>query len=422
MSALLKKSEFPGNIVRLANGLTVIHQHISATPVVVVDVWVKAGAIREPDTWSGMAHFLEHMIFKGTLIQPPGAFDCLIENRGGMTNAATSHDYAHFFMTVAAPYLKESLPALADLLLHPAIPDDEFLRERDVVLEEIRQSVDNPDWLGFQAMMETIYHQHPYRRPVFGEAEILMGRSPEEMRMFHRCHYQPENMTVAIVGNVTLDETLDLVQDSFNSFPTPLEWEDLKSEAEPPMTEVRRRELFLPRLEVARLTLAWTGPGVEELQDAYGLDLLAVVLAEGRNSRLVRELREMRGLVHGIGSDFSLQRDSSLFTIGAWLDPKHLNQVENVILDRIDELQAQPINPAELARAQRLLCNDYAFSTETPSQLAGLYGYYQTIADATAAVAYPDCIQSYNAADLQRVANNYLCPLYYAVTELKPLD
>jgi len=152
LSEPLISTKFPGDIFKLANGLTVIHQHLPATPVVVVDVWVKAGAIVEPNEWCGMAHFLEHMIFKGTKRLVPGAFDQVIERHGGLTNAATSHDYAHFFITTAAQYLDETLPPLADLLLSPAIPDIEFDRERDVVLEEIRSCYDNPDWLGFQAL------------------------------------------------------------------------------------------------------------------------------------------------------------------------------------------------------------------------------------------------------------------------------
>lgn len=421
MSPLLKKSGFPANIVRLDNGLTVIHQQIEATPVAVVDVWVKAGAIREPDPWSGMAHFLEHMIFKGTETLPPGAFDREIENRGGMTNAATSHDYAHFFITLAAQYLEDGLPILADLLLHPAIPDEEFIREREVVLEEIRQSNDNPDWLAFQALMEKIYQRHPYGRPVFGSANQLMALTPSQMRQFHSCHYQPENMTVAIVGNVSQSRAIAEIEQSFDRFPARTSCPQLELEAEPPMTEIRRRELYLPRLEVGRLIMAWIGPGSEQLYEAYGLDLLAVLLAEGRSSRLVQELREMRGLVHGIGSDFSVQRDSSLFTISAWLDPENSETVESLIRDRIYELQNEPICDVELNRAKRVLCNDYAFSSETPSQLAGLYGYYHTIAEAPNAVAYPACIQSYDAEQLQQVANHYLSPNYYAVTHLKPL-
>jgi zinc protease len=415
-----KVDEFPAHRFELNNGLTVIHQQVAATPVVTVDVWVKAGAIAEPEPWYGMAHFLEHMIFKGTDQLPPGAFDHIIESRGGVTNAATSQDYAHYFINTAASQLAETLPHLADLLLNAAIPADEFELERDVVLEEIRQSEDDPDSLGFQALMEAVYHQHPYGRSVLGDALALRERSPQEMRCFHRAHYQPENMTVVVVGDVAWEPTLELVSRSFNSFAARSDCPCPTVEAEPPMTEIRRQELYLPRIEQARLMMAWVGPGVEHLRSAYGLDLLSVLLAGGRSSRLVRELREERYLVQDIGSGFSLQRDSSLFTLTAWLEPEHLDQVEAIIGDRLSELAATPITQAELSRYQRLLRNDYAFSTETSSQLAGLYGYYSTIAEPEIAVTYPKVIESFAAEELQCLASQYLSPLRYAVTVMKP--
>jgi len=421
LSEPLTVSKFPADIFRLANGLTVIHQHLPATPVVVVDVWVRAGAIAEPDEWSGMAHFLEHMIFKGTPALAPGVFDCVIESRGGVTNAATSHDYAHFFITTAAQYLEDTLPPLADLLLHATIPDDEFVRERDVVLEEINSCYDNPDWLGFQALGESVYQRHPYGRAILGTEVHLMERSPQQMRCFHSAHYQPENMTVVIVGGVEQESALNLVNRSFQHFPHPLECPKPEVEAEPPITGVRRQELYLPRLEQARLLMAWIGPGVDQLRDAYGLDLLSVLLADGRSSRLVRDLREERRLVQNISSSFSLQRDSSLFTISACLDPQYLEQVEELIGDYLFQLQRTPVSQTELSRCQRLLCNDYTFSTEAVSQIAGLYGYYNTIATAEVAVSYPFQIQKLTPSDLMHLAQRYLSPYHYAVTILKPI-
>ena len=421
LSEPLTTATFPAEIVRLANGLTVIHQYLPATPAVVVDVWVRAGAIREPSPWTGMAHFLEHMIFKGTAKLAPGVFDSIIERRGGLTNAATSHDYAHFFITTAAQYLEDTLPPLADLLLHATIPDDEFVRERDVVLEEIRSCYDNPDWLGFQALSENVYQHHPYGRSVLGTEQQLMTRSPQQMRSFHSTYYQPENMTVVIVGGVEQASALELVQQSFQDFCKPGDCPKATPDAEPPITEIRRQELYLPRIEQARLLMAWIGPGVDRLADAYGLDLLSVLLADGRSSRLVRELREEQRLVQGISSGFSLQRDSSLFTISAYLDPQHLEHVETLICDRLLELQQTPLSQTELSRCQRLLCNDYIFSTEAASQLAGLYGYYNTIATAELAVTYPQQIQKRTPEDLMHLAQQYLSPYHYAVTVLKPI-
>jgi zinc protease len=428
----------------LANGLTVIHQPITTTEVVAVDVWIKAGASLEPDEWIGMAHFLEHMIFKGTARLAPGDFDHLIENRGGMTNAATSQDYAHFFITTAAAALEDTLPHLAELLLHAAIPADEFDRERDVVLEEINQTMDNPDWLGFQALTESVYQRHPYGRPILGTPESLLARSPEEMRQFHQAHYQPQNVTVVVVGDVDEERALRVVEQSFATFLAPIACPHSDPQLEPAIATIRRQTLQLPRLEQARLMMAWLAPGAatvlphqqdetlpwqripqpervrDPLQDAYGLDLLSAVLSEGRTSRLVQELREERHLVQDINSSFSLQRDSSLFTITAWMAPEQLERVEAVICDRLSELATIPISESELARCQRLLCNDYTFSTETPSQVAGLYGYYQMLTQAETAITYPSRIQSFNPESLRAIASEFLSPYRYAATILLP--
>ena len=421
MSIATSSPKFPGHILKLDNGLTVIHQYIPATPVVVIDVWVRAGAREEPDRWSGMAHFLEHMIFKGTEKLGPGIFDQIIENRGGISNAATSHDYAHFFITSAAKYIEEIVPALAELLLRASIPESEFAREREVVLEEIRQSQDSPDDLGFQALMENVYQLHPYGRSVMGKEALLREREVDEMRCFHRYHYQPENMAVVVVGGVEQTQVIELVSTAFEQFSQKCsDCPQVEIEAEALITEVRRQEIHLPRLEQGRLTMAWIGPGVKQLDDAYGLDLLSVLLAEGRSSRLVRELREDLGLVQGIGSNFSLQQDSSLFTISAILEPKDIPEVEARIGDRLSELLTLEISQVELARCKRLLCNDYAFSTESPGQLAGLYGYYFTIANPELAVTYPEKIAAFQPKELLNLTEKYLSPNRYAATVLIP--
>lgn len=418
----LKPTTFPATVNRLDNGLTLVHHHMPATPVVVVDVWVQAGAGIEPPQWSGVAHFLEHMVFKGTEHLPPGMFDYAIENRGGATNAATSYDYAHYYMTVAADALPETLPYLADLILHAGIPADEFVRERQVVLEELRQAQDDPDWLGYQALSAQVYEEHPYGRPILGTEERLMALSPEEMRCFHQAHYQPERMTVVVTGGIPLEETLGLVRHNFKTFPpvTPCP----QTERIPAMSwqGVRRQTLHLPRIEQARMLMAWTGPGVDRLSEACAMDLLSSLLAEGRTSRLVRELREERQWVRHISSSFSLQRDASLFTLQVWLEADHIEAVEALICDRLAQLGRVPISPGELARAKRLLCNDFAFSTETPGQLAGLYGYYSTIAQATDSYAYASRVEAHTATSVAAAAQRWLSPENYAITILLPED
>lgn len=420
---------FPASIFKLDSGLTLIHQEIPTTPVVVADVWVSAGSLSEPTSGFGMAHFLEHMIFKGTAKLPAGVFDYNIENQGGVSNAATSYDYAHYSITSTNSYLHSSLPQLAEMLLNAAIPDDELERERDVVLEEIRSYNDDPDWVGYQHLVQSIYQQHPYGRSILGSETDIEQHSSSSMRCFHRTYYRPCNMTVVIVGGISVAPALELVKNTFKSdnfeqttnnndnnfnFPT------REEVVEPFIAGIRRQEINLPRLENARLMMAWTGPGVEELTTACGLDLLSVLLASGRTSRLVRDLREEQQLVRYICCNFSLQKESSLFTITAILEPEYLERVEGLIRLHLEDIITNGISEQELRRAQRLLCNDFAFSTETPNQIAGLYGYYNTVSNVELAVTYPDQILSFNTEDLQKIALLYLSPNQYAVTTLKP--
>ena len=417
----LYTAEFNAQTFELDNGLTIVHQYLPATPVVVADVWVKAGAIAEPSEWSGMAHFLEHMIFKGSPNVTVGEFDRLIENTGGMANAATSYDYAHFYLTTAAPHLEHTLPALADILLRADIPDEEFIREREVVIEEIYSCQDDPDFLGFQALCQNIYQRHPYRRSILGDKELLLQHTPNQMRCFHRTHYQPENMTVVIVGGIERERALTLVNENFSDFSVRSECPPTTVEAEPEAIAIRRQELHLPRIEQARLLMAWVCPGSDCLTEAIALDVVALILAGGRSSGLVRELREERQLVMDIDCSFSLQKDSSMFTINAWLERDNLAMVEGIISDRLERLQHNLIPEAEIARAKRQLINDYIFSTETPNQLASIYGYYNIIATAADSALYPQIVSQLQSEQIQNIARRYLSPERYAVTILQPM-
>ena len=415
-----QKSLFPGNVFKLNNGLTLVHQYIPSTPVTVADIWVGAGSRIEPESWSGMAHFLEHMIFKGTKNIAPGEFDYKIENTGGVTNAATSHDYAHYFLSTAAAHLEETLPYLAEIVLQAAIPDEEFYLERDVVLEEIRQCYDDPDWIGFQSLCEIIYESHPYGRGILGEEELLLQHTPHQMRCFHKTHYQPENMTVVITGGIKEEKALSLVGECFQEFSIRSECPPISIPAEVPMIGIRRQEIPIPRIEHTRIAMGWLGPSVEHLLDAFALDLISVILSGGRSSRLVSKLREEQQIVLDITSEYSLQKDSSLFTISAWLEPEYVAKIEAAICREIEILQNELVTEAELGKNKRILRNDYLFSTETPAQIAGLYGYYQTIASAELSLSYPLIIQGLTAQDVQRVARQYLSSERYAITILYP--
>jgi len=407
------------DIISFGNGLTLVHQEIPSSFAVVADIWVNAGVTTEPQSWSGISHFLEHMIFKGTKNIFPGEFDYIVESRGGCTNAATSYDYTHFFLTTASQYLPDTLPYLAEIILQAEIPDEEFYIERDVVLEEIRSSYDDHDWIIMQSLANTIYGNHPYSRSVLGDEPLLLQHTPNQMRCYHKTYYQPENMTVVLVGNIDRDSSISLVENCFQDFSIRSECPKVYFDSEPPMIDIHRRELFLPRLEQPRLVMGWIGPGIENLEGAIALDMLSLILCGGRTSRLVRKLREEEHLLLDISCDFSLQKHSSLFTITAYLSSQNSPQIENIIRNQIHRLQKELVTENELKNCQRSLCHDYIFSTETPEQLAGLYGYYQVLKQANLALKYPQIVKQFTAEKLQSYASQYLSPEYYALCEIK---
>ena len=443
----------PAEILRLDNGLTLIYQPLPSE-VATVDVWVPAGAAADSCSYSGMAHFLEHLIFKGTPTTRPGDFDALVENCGGFTNAATGYDYAHYYITTAAELLGHVLPTFADLLLNAAIPTEEFERERQVVLEELRQAKDDPDWVGFQALINQVYGQdipHPYGRSILGTEAHLQAQSPELLRQFHRHHYQPDNMTVVVAGGVPRDRTLDWIQTHFvgqgarqgpvaqASLAKDPSTKDLiakgliaqdrvtKALTTPPKTSLKhpsqqasRQVLTLPNLEQARLMWAWIGPGLEDPETATGLDLLTAILTDGRLSRLVQELRESRRWVTDVESDYSCDRLGGLFTLTAWLDLEYLEAVEQAVQTQILDLQRRPVDLSELKRGQIQLERDFIFSLETPEDFAELYGHSSIIPDLDRVFDYPQWVQAWTPQSLHKLAQQYLSPDQARLTVLRP--
>lgn len=419
----LSSTPFPQpTIQRLPNGLTVILHPIPITDTVTVDIWVRTGARNEPSHQMGITHFLEHMVFKGTDRFGPGVLDRVIESRGGIANAVTGHDYTHYYISVAAADLSEVFPYFAQTLCEAAIPGDEFERERQVVLEEMRRSEDNPDYQVYQDLMRTLYPSHPYGRPILGTVESLWDLDAEQMRAYHRQWYRPDQMTVVIVGGCDRERTLDLITQHLGGMADPEASTQPRPEpgdllqATQPQAGIRRVNAIQPRLEQARLLMAWPTVAAQEWEVVCGLEILASVLGDGRTSRLVRLLREQRGWVRGIGSSSMVQQDGGFFYVSAYLNPAYLEVVESSVLVEIQKLQTDLIEPETLTRIQRILFNEFIFSTESPGQLAGVLGYHDTLSHWSPRIPpglelvqhYLDRVRSITPAEIRELAQRYL--------------
>jgi zinc protease len=409
----------------LPNGLTIIAEQMPVEAVN-LNIYLNVGSSLEADSINGMAHFLEHMVFKGTDRLAAGEFERLVEARGAVTNAATSHDYTHYYITTAPKDFAALAPLQIDVVTNPRIPDNDFAREKLVVLEEIRRSHDSSSRRIYQQAIEVAFAKLPYRRPVLGPESVIEGVTAQQMRFFHATHYQPSAMTAVAVGNLPVEELIDIVADGFaaqsGSTPT-LDLMGKKSQPEPEaaFTTVVRREHIDSTLQQARLIMVWRVPGLNDVSKTYPLDILAAILASGRTSRLVKELREERQLVNNISVSNMSHRVQGLFYLSAQLPSENLAQVEQIITEHISQLQHHLVTEAEIARIRRQVANRYIFGMETPSDRADLYGYYHSIVgDLTPALTYPQNIQSIDATTIQLAARQYLSPTAYGVITVKP--
>ena len=411
-------------IEKLPNGLTIVVEQMPIEAVN-LNVWINIGSAVESDDINGMAHFLEHMVFKGTPRLQSGEFERLIEQRGAVTNAATSHDYTHYYITTAPKDFAELAPLQLDVVLNASIPDDAFERERSVILEEIRRSEDNPQRRTFRRAIETTFEQLPYRRQVLGPSSVIEQLKAQQMRDFHRKWYQPQSITAVAVGNLPVEELIEIVADGFTKVGVGNQQAEeilpLAFTPEPAFTEIVRREYVDETLQQARLVMVWRVPGMTELDKTYALDVLGVILGHGRMSRLVKDLREERQLVTHIGVSNMTQRLQGVFYISAQLPEENLAEVEEAIAQHIRDVQASLIAETDIARIRTQVANRFIFGNEKPSDRTGIYGYYQSqLGDLTPALNYPSRIQALEAIDLQKAAQQYLSPDAYGVVTIKP--
>ncbi len=422
-------------IHQLPNGLTIIAEQMPVEAVN-LSLWLNVGSAVESDSINGMAHFLEHMIFKGTSRLESGEFERMVEQRGAVTNAATSQDYTHYYITTAPHDFAELAPLQIEVVLNASIPDDAFERERPVILEEIRRANDSSGRRTFYRSMEMAFERLPYRRPVLGPSEIVEQLSAQQMREFHQQWYHPSSMTTVAVGNLPAETMIQTVAESFerlyNQYPLRQGSVEVgynpalaalgnQSKLEPVFETVVRHEYVDAQLQQARLFMAWRVPGMAHSHETYALDILSSILGQGRTARLIRDLREEQGLISSLSVGNMTYAVQGLFYVSVQLPTENLAVVEEAIAQHIADLHHQPVSESEIARVRTLVANRHIFGNETPSNRAGLYGYYQAImGDLSPALNYPAIIQALDAQHLQVAAQRYLSPNAYGVSVFRP--
>lgn len=349
----------------LSNGCPITLLPLADASVVCMEFWCRAGSLEELPGESGLAHFLEHMVFKGSEGLGPGAFDLKIESLGGYSNAATGFDEVHYHLLLPPEGLGLACELLPRLVLQPSLEPGAFQLERQVVLEELAQSEDQPEELAFQHLLSQACGSHGYGRPILGLKPDLLAHTPDSMRAFQQRNYRSDHCAVAVGGN--FDPALLLAQLEAGPIAR-LGRADRGSHRGTFNFQAGHQQLVLPRLESARLLMAWPCPAAGELDALTGHELWATLLAEGRRSRLVEELREKLQLVETIDLDIHPLEEGSLAILEATTEAEYLPRVTKAVQQVLQDVQGG-ISAQELERAKRLLGHGHSFGLEATSQV-----------------------------------------------------
>jgi zinc protease len=402
---------------QLPNGAAVVSLELEEAPLVCIEFWCRAGSAFESAAESGLAHFLEHMVFKGSPTLPAGEFDRRVEALGGSSNAATGFDDVHYHLLIPPAAAPEGLELLLDLVLQPRFDPQDFDLERQVVLEELAQSEDQPDEVALQRLLTLACPDHPYGLPILGRREALLSHTSEEMAAFHRRLYGANRCVLALSGALGEAGLNDVVSSSALA--------RLEAVAEPQISarlqvQPGEERLVLPRLESARLLMAWALPPASDLDGVMGADLITSLLAEGRRSRLVERLREELRIVESVDLDLHVMESGSLALLEAICEPDELPQVRQAIRQVWRELEAEPISEAEWRRCRHLVANSYRFGLEAPAGIAGLIGNNSLWKRSLTLDAPLAALEQWSAQRLQSEALAWLDPELASVLEAIP--
>ncbi len=356
----------------LENNTKCVTTDIPHAPLICLDLWCKAGSSYEEEGLEGAAHFLEHLVFKGSISLEAGEFDRRIEALGGSSNAATGFDDVHFHVLTPPELIEPALELLIELVLRPALRVEEFSTEREVVLEEIAQYKDQPDDQIFQRILENCWSNHSYGRPILGYEDSLKTMTPDELRSFHQRRYQGVNTCISIAGPIT-NRIKSLLENSYlNSIPN-FKTEGIKK-IEMPLFKQGHKHIKVPRLESSRILMAWPLPPASDQLKNMGADIGTSLLAEGRSSILVNHLREELQIVESIDMEVTNLEKGGLILLEACCSEENINRVEKEIANILRQsLENQPTKK-QLNRAKQLVRNSLYFSLESSSQVASLTG------------------------------------------------
>jgi len=392
----------------LDNGIKVLLLEEPKAPVVTFHVWYRVGSRNEQYGRTGLAHLVEHMMFKGTGKIGPQEFSRLVRKHGGRDNAFTSQDYTGYFVTIAADRSALPLELEPDRMVNLRLDPAEVERERSVVMEERRlRTDDDPSSALWEEVQAAAFKAHPYGHPVIGWMEDLQQLTLADVRKFYQTYYIPNNAVVVVVGDFDRAQLLTRIQEAFGSISPGPDPPEVRS-AEPPQQGERRVTLRRPDARLPSVVAAYRVPNLQH-PDSYPLEVLEVILAGGKSARLYRELVYEKRLALNAGAYYSrVSADPDLFALYASpLPGKTVNELEQALYAEIERLKTELVAPPELQKAKNQIEASFIFSQDSILSLARQLASHEIVAGWRYWEAYLPGIRAVTREDIQRVARTY---------------
>ena len=399
----------------LANGMQVVVIPDNRAPVVTQMVWYRVGAADEPKGQAGIAHFLEHLMFKGTEKIPPGEFSKIIKKNGGEDNAFTSQDYTAYFQSIAKDRLALAMELEAERMQNLQLTDPQVLPERDVIGEERRSRIENdPASLMAEQINAALYTAHPYGKPVIGWMSEVEKLTRQNALDFYRTYYTPQNAILIVAGDVTADEVRPLAEKYYGTLANTANPPPRMRTPEPAPLAARRVSMTDPRVSVATLQRTYIAPSYRMAKGkptAEALDLLSQVLGGGSTSRLYRSLVIDQKIATEAGAWYSGDAlDTGSF--GAYAVPppgKEIAPLEAALDKALAEVVEKGVTQEELTLAKNLLIAQTTYALDSSSQLARMFGQTLAIGGTVEDVTGWDArVEKVTLADVQAAAAEVL--------------
>ena len=411
--------------VTLDNGLRVIVQEDHRAPVMVSQVWYRAGSMDEFNGTTGVAHVLEHMMFKGTKDVPPGEFSKRIAAAGGRENAFTSRDHTAYFQQMQKDRLELAMKLEADRMANLVISDELFAKEIQVVMEERRlRTEDQPQSVVYERLMATAYQEHPYRRPIIGWMNDLQHMTGQDARDWYKRWYAPNNATLVVAGDVKPDEVIALAKRYFGVLPAHV-LPERKPQIEPAQIGGKRIEVKAPA-QVPYLLMAWHAPTLKDWEkdtSPYALQILAGVLSGNDSARLQKALVKTQQIAVDASAGYdAIARGPGMFLIDATpAQGKSVAALEKAIREEIKRIQHEGISEEELARVKAQVIAADVYQRDSLFYQAMQLGEYVTAGLPPEALAHRvDKLRAVTAKEVQAAAQQWLQDDQLSVAELDP--